>query len=209
MNVNLKNLIAVFLLGALVAACIATPKEIPKVSYFKNKHLFALGPEGGVNRILIGEGMEDFQDLRVALSQYHQIIIDSIVVSYQQKESYDNISNRDLASLSEQFRITLADALRKRYRIVTNPQLPNTLRLSLALTGVEGVSLSKGKTRMDSASIEGFLRDSSTNEILVAVIDSRKSNKDLSLPEGDHRKAENAFEWWAQRLRLTLDDSRI
>lgn len=209
MNVNLKNLIAVFLLGALVAACNTTTKDIPKVSYFNNKHLFAPGPEGGVNRIMIGEGMENFQDLRVALGHYHQIIIDPIVVSYVQKESYDNVSPSVLARLKEEFRITLADALRNRYRIVTNPQLPNTLRLSLALTGVDGVSVSNGKTQMDSASIEGVLRDTRTNKMLVAVIDSRKNNKDLSLPEGAHRKAENAFEWWAQRLRLTLDDSRI
>ena len=209
MNVNLMKLIAVFLLGTLVAACNTTPKNISKVSYFNNKHLFAPGPEGGVDRIMIGEGMENFQDLRLALSNYHQIIIDPIVVSYLHKESYDNINHRVLTRLKEQFRITLADALRNRYQIVAKPQLPNTLRLSLALTGVDGVSVSNGKIRMDSASIEGVLRDYRTTRMLVAVIDNRASKKDLSLPKGGHRKAENAFEWWAQRLLLTLDDSRI
>ena len=200
-------ILAILAVFALIG-CNTTSGQAPKVSYIQDKHLFAPGPEGGVDRIMLGDGMRDLIDLRVALGQYSQIMIDPIIVSHANKDAYDHLNSQNLKNLGEVFRITLADAVRDRYPLVTSRFAPETVRLTIALTGVEEVSVPGGLVRMDNASIEATLKDARTGQLLVAIIDSRSGKRDLSIPEKPDQHVQNAFEWWAQRLRHTMDTSR-
>lgn len=191
-------LTSVIILSSLLSlsACKTTQEEGPKVSYLKDQHLYSPGPSGGVDRILLGAGIKDINELESVLAQYNRIKINPIIIAYNKGYAYKGLSPSELESLGETFRATLADAVRGRYSIVSKPQSPSTLLLTVALTGLEGVSMSKeGQLIMKSASIEATIIDAGTNQSIVAVIDNYSN------------AGQNAFEWWAQRLSAVIDSS--
>lgn len=218
---------ALLCLLVLLTGCSSTK---PNNSYFGAQiNLFRPGPEGGVDRLWTPDHIQSRADLVQALKPFDSIMVAPILVSFSKKEAYDGLNPTELKELADMFRLELSDALRKNYRITTTPG-PNTLRLNLAITGIErpnpvlattslvlpfglGIStikkLATGEhSNVGSASIEGALTDSSTGEVLFAVIDRRAGGKDFAKIVDTSSDAKKAFKWWAERLSTTLQELR-
>ena len=77
--------------------------------------------------------------------------------------------------------------------------IPIGLGVSLIKKGATGEYMGIG-----SATMEGEILDSTTNERIAAVIDEKPGGK---LDIGKLSPAKSAFEFWAKRLRAFLDEA--
>jgi hypothetical protein len=94
---------------------------------------------------------------------------------------------------------------------VTDMELPNrainavstVLPVGLAISTVKSGVTGKG-TGVGEISMEFAVLDSSTNQVLAEGVDRRSGGKLDSMSK--FGTAEEAFKFWAQRLRTVLDD---
>jgi len=63
-------------------------------------------------------------------------------------------------------------------------------------------------TNVGSASMEVVVSDAQTGETIFAAVDRRAGGKDLGTLQDPLNDAKEAFQWWAGRLRMTLDKAR-
>ena len=63
-------------------------------------------------------------------------------------------------------------------------------------------------TNVGKATIELMVSDSTTNQPIIAAIDSRAGNKDFSTMIDSLDDAKDAINWWIDRLGDILDNAR-
>lgn len=219
-----RTFIAAFGLAALLlGGCAGTNKPTGFLTSYDG---FRPGPDGGLDQIWSSAEIRSEGDFRRIVGHYNKLLIDKIWVSMNNQEAYDGVNPAELQSLTSQFRQELIEALEKRYEIVLSPG-SNVLRLSIGLTGVEspsavlaatstflpvGIGISTVSrlvtgehTNVGSASIEFVAADSITGKAHFAAIDRRAGGKDLKKIIDPLSDAREAFKFWANRLRATLD----
>jgi len=222
-----KNLSCMALLLGLLFlnGCISTGTK--PSGFITSYDEFRDGPSGGVDKIWIDPKIKTPQDFKTLVAPYNKVMIDPIWISYANPEAYDGINPNELVKLSNLLLYQIEKALSGKYQIVSKPS-PDTMKISMALTGVEspnrllattssvlpiglGISfLSKvttgEHTNVGRASIEAVFSDSTTGKTLFAVIDDRTGNKDLGTIRDPLDDAKDAFKWWGERLKKTLVD---
>ena len=181
---------------------------------------FEKGPRGGVDLRYLKPGV-DFK-------KYDSIMMDQVVFYFSRDAKYRGINSDELNQLSEAFHKAMIKELQDEYPFV-HQSGPGVLRLRPAITDVKtsrpvmntittvvpvGLALSIVKkgitgshTFVGEASLEAEFLDAQTNERVAAVIDKRSGAK-YELIQGMSKwgHAEEAFEFWAKRLRKWLDD---
>ena len=160
-------------------------------------------------------------------SKYDAMMIES--VSIWHNEETTRLSARDQQALTNYLYTALRDELSQDYRIVGAPA-PNALHLRAAITEAKGARVAGNAittvipaTRLVSivaglatdtqvfvgkAAIEVELLDSTTGERLGAAVDERAGGKTLRGIGGKWKDVDNAFDYWAQRLRERLASLR-
>jgi len=175
------------------------------------------GPKGGVAMVYRKQGV-DFK-------KYNKIMLDHVVFYLKDDAENKGIDPVEMAELSEKFHKSAIDGLGDAYPLVDKPG-PDVMRIRVAITDLElpshtantintilpvGPSIStvkKGATGKGPAvgeiSMEFEFLDSETNQRIAAGVDRRAGGKIDSMNKLG--TAEDAFKFWAQRLRMRLDE---
>lgn len=212
-----RNILATVLMLAcsLLVGCASTTKEVPS-GFLKNYPQFQPGPADGVDQLYTKPGMD--------LNKYNRIMLDEAQFYLKKSAADQGIQASELKELSDTFHRAIFEALGNAYPLVTEPGA-DVLRVRLAITDIEtsnpamsgvttvlpvGLAISVAKkaatgsyTGVGGASMEVEFLDSMSNERLAAAIDTFNGSKMSGFSKLGATK--EAFEFWAKRLRITLD----
>ena len=177
------------------------------------------GPEGGAKMRWLKPGVD--------FSKYNKIMIDNIVFYFADDSEYKGIEPEFMKEMADKFDLALVNALKDKYPIVSEPG-PDVGRIRIAITGIKqsrpvlsgitsvvpvglAISLVKRGTMgswsgsgATSAELMGI--DSATNEIVSVAVDERSAGFSERFTKWG--SAEEAFKFWAERIKKFLDDSR-
>ena len=175
------------------------------------------GPKGGVAQIYLKEGV-DFK-------KYNKIMLDQVVFYFKQDAKNQAIDPDEMKELADKYDRAAIEALGDAYPLVSEPG-PDVMRVRVAITDLQlpdralnavssvvpaGIAIGLVKkgltgksTGVGEISMEFELLDSQSNERLSAGVDRRAGNKIDSMTK--FGTAEDAFKFWAQRLRTRLDE---
>ncbi len=196
------------------------PFKMSHSGFLKDYSGFEPGPKGGVALRYIKEDVD--------FNAYDKVMLDRAVFYFSDDKKKKRVPPDELLELSDVFYKFMTEALAGAYPVVNKPG-PGVLRMRIAITDVAPSkpvlntmasllfiplvvsSIKKAitgtHTYVGQVSIEAELLDSQTNERVAAAIDRRAGARHNVL-EGMHRwgHAKDAFEFWAKRLRLWLDE---
>lgn len=158
------------------------------------------------------------------LSKYDKIIIEKVCVCLPGQEDSSDLEPILLREFADYYDQAITSAVFDRYKIVDEPG-PGVLRIRVAITDVKpsspiintissvsplGISISlatkifSGKNLgTGEAASEIEVLDSVTGERLVADVDRRQGGKMIF--RGKWTDTQNAFDHWANRLRIKLE----
>jgi hypothetical protein len=164
------------------------------------------GPQGGVAKVYRKEG--------VNFNKYSKIMMDHVVFFFKDDAQEKGIDPIDMAELSHKFHKEARAALGSAYPFVENPG-PDVMRVRVAITDLELPKRTPGMLKsimtgkgpgLGEISMEFEFLDSETNQRIMAGVDHRTGTRLESLRR--FATAEDAFKFWAQRLRLRMDEAR-
>jgi hypothetical protein len=203
------------MVGFFLIGCAAAPKETPS-GFLKTYPQFQPGPPEGIDQIYTKPGMD--------LKKYRRVMLDEAQFFLSKEAANQGLQASELKELSDSFHRAVFEALGAAYPLVSEPG-KDVLRIRLAITDIEtsnpamtgittvlpvglAVSVAKkattgGHTGVGGASMEVEFLDSMTNERLAAGVDTFDGSKMSGFTKLGATK--EAFEFWAKRLRLTLD----
>jgi hypothetical protein len=160
------------------------------------------GPKGGVSKMYRKEGVD--------YKKYSKILMDHVVFYFKDDAEEKGIDPLEMAELSHTFHKEVKAALQGSYPLVEKPGL-DVMRVRVAITDLElpkrslkGLMTGKGSD-VGEISMEFEFLDSATSERIVAGVDRRTGTRLES--QRRFSTAEDAFKFWAQRLRLRLDEA--
>jgi len=203
------------MMGLFLIGCAAAPKETSS-GFLKTYPQFQPGPSDGIDQIYTKPGMD--------LKKYRRVMLDEAQFFLKRDAASQGLQASELKELSDTFHKAIFEALGTAYPLVTEPG-KDVLRIRLALTNIEtsnpaitgittvlpvGLAVSVAKkattgahTGVGGASMEVEFLDSMTNERLAAGVDTFDGSKMSGFTKLGAPK--EAFEFWAKRLRVTLD----
>jgi hypothetical protein len=200
----------------VLSGCASTGSKVGNSGFLGEYPTFQPGAADGVDRVYIKPGAD--------LKKYNKVMLDKVQFFIKGDADYKGIQADDLTELTNAFHNAVIDALGKAYPLVSEPGA-DILHVRLAVSDIEpsnpavsglttvlpvGLAVSAVKkgvsgshTGVGGASMEVELLDSTTGERLGAAIDTFHGSKLSGLTK--YGAAEEAFEFWAKRLRVTLD----
>ena len=174
------------------------------------------GPPGGAKMRWLKPGVD--------FSKYHRLMLDPVVFFFSPDSEYKGMDPQELKGLADAFRRRLVDTLKKNYPISASPA-PDVARLRLAITDLKqsrpdicGITADgligfgeKSRQKRDgklwsgsgATAAELVVFDSMTQDVISAAKDKRT----FGLKEKFTRwgSAEDAFQFWAERIKLFMD----
>lgn len=178
------------------------------------------GPEGGVAKVYVKEGVD--------FTKYKKIMCDEVVFYFKEDAANKGISAEEMKELSDKFHRAFIDTVGNAYPMVgeagpdvlrvraaiTNLDLPNRALNTVSSVVPAGIALSLVKkgltgksTGVGEISMEFELLDSQSSERLAAGVDRRAGAKVDSFTK--FGSADEAFKFWAGRLRTRLDQYNL
>jgi len=199
------------------AGCAGTPKYSGFLGGYENN--LQPGPEGGAKMRWLKPGVD--------FSKYNKLMIDSVIFYFADDSEYKGIDPEFMKEMADKFNKTLVDTMKGSYPIVAEPG-PDVARLRIAITGIKqsrpvlsgvssiipvGIAISvvkKGSTGSwagsGATSAEFMALDSTTNEVIAVAEDERSAGFTERFSKWG--SAEEAFKFWAGRIKLFMDESR-
>lgn len=176
------------------------------------------GPKGGAAERWIKPGTD--------FSKYNKVMLDSVVFYFAPDSEDKGIDPVVMKELSDSFDKELVNALKDKYPIVTEPG-PDVVRIKYALTGIRqsrpvlsaftsitppGLAVNVVKkgvtgswTGSGATGGEVVAIDTETNEVVFVARD--KQNASFTKRFSKYGSADEAFKFWAGRLRTFLDQT--
>jgi len=212
-----------FVLVASIISCASTSGSKGSAGFLGDyaKNLQP-GPKGGAKERWLKPG--------VNFAQYNKVIIEHVVFFFDETSESKAIDTSELDDLAKKCDLALVNALKGSYPIVTEPG-PDVVRLRFAITDLKaskpalgvlttvtmvnpvglGVSLlKKGGTGSWTGSgitaAEVLAVDSMTNEVIAAAKDDRSAGFTERYTKWG--SVEEAFKFWAERLKQFMDEAR-
>jgi len=226
----MRHVTTLFLIGVLIgpAGCASTQgaRSVEKSGFLGD---YSLLKEG--HRSTFSEGVEDqavllYKNPAADWRKYKKIQLDPVTIWMNQKDSQlRDVSTEDLLRLAALLWSKVDEQLRKDYEMTSQPG-PEVMHLQGAiteagessmvmdtitsvipqtrlLTGAKGMATGvSGFT--GSASVEGKITDSETGTILFEGVDRRGGTKSLSGVTNSWNDVEEAYRFWAEKLRYRL-----
>jgi hypothetical protein len=181
--------------------------------YYKN---LQPGPEGGAKMRWLKPGVD--------FGKYNKIMLDSVIFYFAGDSEDKRIDAQDMKELADACNLEVVDALKGTYPIVAEPG-PDVMRLRFAITDLKqsrpglsaissvvpiglGISiLKKGATGSWSGSgatsAELMALDSMTNDVIAVAQDDKSAGFTERFSKWG--STEEAFKFWADRIKLFLD----
>lgn len=219
-----RVLLILVIMAGFTAGC-RTPLQGKKI-----EHAGFLGDYSKLHPGKSGQAQFIYRNPLADFAKYSKIMIDPIGAWAAPKSKLAALPEKDVTAVLSYLDGALRRELSKDYAIVNNPG-PDVMRLRIALTEARGakvvlntlssvipiglaVSILKlAATGTHSAvgevNVEAELLDSQTGEQLGAAIDGRAGRKVIA--SGNFTKwgdVQDAFDFWAERLRLRLEELR-
>ncbi len=209
--------VVIGLVLVMSVGCASTPKP----SGFLGEYAKDLqpGPKDGAKERWIKPG--------VNFAKYNKIMLDSIIFYFADDSEYKGIDPVAMKELADECHKEMVKVLNPAYPMVAEPG-PDVLRIRTAITDLKqsrpvlsGVSsilpiglaisiVKKGAsgswTGSGATTAELMALDSMTNEVIAVAHDERTAGFTERFTKWG--SAEDAFEYWAERLKKYLDDTR-
>ena len=217
MNPSVSQYLMILLTGLVLCGCAATSK-VGESGFLNNYPQFKPGPDEGMDQVYTKPGVD--------LSKYNRVMMDEVQFFLAKDAADQGLQASELKELSDSFHHAIFEALGTTYPLVTEPG-SDVMRVRLAITDIEtsnpamtgittvvpvGLAISLAKqattgaaTGVGGASMETEILDSISNERLAAAIDTFNGSKMSGFTKLG--SAKEAFEFWAKRLRVTLDQA--
>ena len=179
-----------------------------------------------------GQGKEAqlvYRNPDARVDDYDAILVDPVTVWRSEGWSIEKVPDEELKQLVDRFELVLRRELEADWVLADRPG-PGVMRLRVALTEARGApvvasvvssilpqgqlisgirKLSRGThIFVGSASIEAELLDSLSHERILAAVDERAGTRALRGGVGTWSDVEQAFVYWAKRLRDRLRELR-
>ena len=208
------KLFFVVLLGLSVIACATTNGTTTS----GQAGTTAVQEEGGAQKRWMKPGVD--------FSKYNKLMVDSVVFYLAKNSDYKGIDPEVMKDLSDKFNKAMLDNLKDKYPIVAEPG-PDVARVRFALTNLEqsnpvlsgvtsvipiglGISAVKkgatgGWTGSGATGGAVMVLDSTTNDVIAVAADEQRAG--FSERFSKWGSAEEAFKFWAERLRKFMDET--
>jgi hypothetical protein len=223
---------AILALMLVVTGCASTQeaKSVEKSGFLGD---YSLLKEG--QRSTISEGAEDealwvYKNPAADWRKYRKVMLDPVTVWMSQKDSQlKDVSVEDRQRLAALMWSKLDESLRKDYEM-TSQVGPDVMRLQVAITEagssnavLDTVTSIVPQTRMlsgmkslatgvslftGSASAEVKITDTATGAILFEAVDRRGGTKSLSGVTNSWNDVEEAYRFWAEKVRYRACQGR-
>jgi hypothetical protein len=212
----LKMVVGLLLAMSLISCASAPTSSGFLAGYYSN---LQPGPADGVKMRWLKPGVD--------FSKYDKVMLDSVVFYFADDSEYKGIDPEQLKELSGTFNLDSVNALKDKYPIVSEPG-PDVIRIKIALTGIKqsrpvisgitsvvpvgiGISvLKKGATGSwtgsGATSAEVMVIDSVSNDVIAVAQDEQTAG--FTERFSRYGSAEEAFKFWAGRLRAFMDQAR-
>jgi hypothetical protein len=203
---NAGSALVVLTVAFLFAAgCAATP---PGSGFLKDYSKLQTDPDDESLRWWEKEGVD--------WKRYKKLMIDPVVVYFHPEAENRQIEPDILKELTDYFRTAVIEEVQDAYPVVEAPG-PDVLRIRAAITDlipanpfVNVVTIAGAGLPVDmgGASMEAMFIDSTTNELIGAVVDSKKGTPvDINMLKGftTWGYAKGAFRDWAALLKESLE----
>lgn len=176
------------------------------------------GPAGGAKERWVKPGAD--------FGKYNKVMLDSVTFFFDPKTGYKGIDPVEMKDLADKFNKALVDSLSSSYPIVAEPG-PDVVRIRTAITGLDqsspvlsgvtsvvpiglGVSLVKrgatgAWTGSGATGVDMMILDSTSNDVLAVARDQRAAGFTERFSKWG--SAEEAFKFWAERVKLGLDQA--
>jgi hypothetical protein len=160
----------------------------------------------------------------VDFGKYDKVMLDSVIFYFSEASESKAIDAPDMIELADACNLEIVNVLKSAYPIVAEPG-PDVMRLRFAITDLKqsrpvlsavtsvvpiglGISLvKKGATGSWSGSgatsVELMALDSMTNDVIYAGLDDRSAEFTERFTKWG--SAEDAFKYWAERIKLFMD----
>jgi hypothetical protein len=174
------------------------------------------GPVGGAKMRWLKPGVD--------FSKYHRLMLDLVVFFFAPDSEYKGMDPQELKGLGDAFKRRLVDTLKKGYPIVASPA-PDVARLRFAITDLrqsrpvlsgiapDGPIKFGKKSRQKhtghlwsgsgATAVELMVFDSMTRDVIAAAKDKRTIGMKEKFTKWG--SAEDAFQFWAERLKSFMD----
>jgi len=216
---NLFKLLSVAVISMCLAVGCAGQKLAAKnySGFLGDYSKLQAGPEGGVDQRYIAPG--------VNFKQYNKVMLDQVRFYFKDDAGDKGIDAAEMKELSDTFHKAVIEALGSAYPLVDKPGA-DVMRVRVAITDMElpnrtlntittvvpaGLVISTIKsgvtgkgTFVGEISMEFEVLDSQTNQVLFEGVDRRSGGKIDSMSK--FGTADEAFKFWAGRLRTWLDE---
>ncbi len=151
-----------------------------------------------------------YVDPAVEFKKYDSLMFDRVSVWLSPEAEIRDVDPAVFKIMSDYFLNALVEAVEDGYTVVDQPG-PNVLRVRAAITDVEpsdpvAKSLSVDNIGTGGAEAELELLDSMSSERVAAAVDRRPGGKPASRDVWEDTK--DAFDYWAERFRVRLDELR-
>jgi hypothetical protein len=217
--------VSILLAAGLLSGCQST---------YQARNVETSGFLGDYSQLKPGQGDEAllvYLNPQANLGKYDKIMLDPVQIYAVKDSTVAKLPKEDLQRLANYLDATLREHLKADYTIVTTPG-PGVLKLRVAITEARGakvvldtistllpigLALSEVKnlatgshTAVGSVGIEGELQDSVSGTRLFAAVDERVGRKITGKFDkfSKWRTANDAFDYWAERLQLRLKEER-
>jgi hypothetical protein len=198
-------LVAMIVAFIFVAGCATAP---PGSGFLKDYSLLQRDPDD--------ESLLWWEKEGVDWKRYKKLMIDRVVVYYNPAAENRQIEPDVLKELTDYFRTVVIEEVQDTYPVVDAPG-PDVLRIRAAITDLipanpfVNIVMTVGvavPVDMGGASMEAMFLDSTTNELLGAVVDCKKGTPvDINMLKGftTWGYAKGAFRDWAELLKESLE----
>jgi hypothetical protein len=214
-NQSTLRFVMILLTGLILFGC-AAPKKVEQSGFLTNPPQFEPGPKKGMDQVYIKPGLN--------LSSYNKVMLHEVEFFLKKDAAGKGLQASEIKELADSVHLAVSEALGTDYPMVTEPG-SDVLLVRPAITDIEisnpavtgittivpvGLAISLVKqattgeaTGVGGASMEVEFRDSMTNERLAAAIDTFDGSKMSGFTKLG--SAKEAFEFWAKRLKVTMD----
>ncbi len=219
---------AILGLMLVVTGCAATQeaKSVEKSGFLGDYSLLKEGQRSAFAQGAENQALLIYKNPVADWRKYRKVILDPVTVWMSGKDSQlKDVSAEDRQRLAALMWSKIDESLRKDYEM-TNQSGPDVLRIQAAITEagesnavLDTVTSIVPQTRLlsgmkslatgvsaftGSASAELKVTDSSTGAILVEAVDRRGGTKSLSGVTNSWHDVEEAYRFWAEKMRYRL-----
>jgi hypothetical protein len=208
----------VWMLLLLVAAGCARPRPLPPPDTSGFLDDYSLLHEGGANELHLV-----YRNPKADWHAYNAVMLEPVTLWRSGRHSLKPVPEEDLLRLVTDFQSAVRAHLEKDFRFVDRPG-PGVMRIRLGITDARAsdpvldvLTASRGTGRphpagsgalnpetrrfLESAAIEGEIRDSLTNVLLAQGVDRRRRE----IPASETwAEVDRAFDFWAERMSAKL-----